>query len=80
MFTDQHWKLSLAGFAGALASLAMVTALALEPAAHVRTLSLIEVLFTYAFSLRVFRQAISRRELVGIVLVVLGVGLIAATS
>ena len=77
----REWRLSsLAGFAGALASLAMVTALALEPAAHVRTLSLIEVLFTYAFSLRVFRQAISRRELAGIVLVVLGVGLIAATS
>lgn len=77
----REWRLSLfAGFVGALASLAMVTALTFEPAAHVRTLSLIEVLFTYAISLQVFRQAISRRELAGIVLVVLGVGLIAATS
>jgi uncharacterized membrane protein len=69
-----------AGVAGAAASLANVTALALEPASHVRTLILIEVLFTYIVSMRVFREAISRREIAGIVLVVLGVGAIVATS
>lgn len=75
------WRLSLfAGGAGASASLANVTALALESASHVRTLILIEVVFTYAVSLRVFREAISRRELAGIALVVLGVGTIVATS
>ena len=69
------WRLSLfAGGAGASASLANVTALALEPASHVRTLILIEVLFTYTVSLRVFREAVSRRELAGIALVVIGVG------
>ena len=47
---------------------------------HVRTLILIEVVFTYAVSLRVFREAISRRELAGIALVILGVGTIVATS
>ena len=75
------WRLSLfAGSAGASASLAHVTALALEAASHVRTLMLIEVVFTYAVSLRVFREAISRRELAGIALVVLGVAAIVATS
>ena len=75
------WRLSLfAGGAGASASLANVTALALESASHVRTLGLIEVVFTYAVSLRVFREAISRRELAGIALVILGVGTIVATS
>jgi drug/metabolite transporter (DMT)-like permease len=75
------WRLSLfAGGAGASASLASVTALALESASRVRTLMLIEVVFTYAVSLRVFREAVSRRELAGIALVVLGVGTIVATS
>lgn len=75
------WRLSLfAGGAGASASLANVTALALAPASLVRTLILIEVVFTYAVSLRVFREAISRRELAGIALVILGVGTIVATS
>jgi drug/metabolite transporter (DMT)-like permease len=77
----REWRISIfAGVAGAAASLANVTALALEPASHVRTLILIEVLFTYIVSMRVFREAISRREIAGIVLVVLGVGAIVATS
>jgi drug/metabolite transporter (DMT)-like permease len=75
------WRLSLfAGGAGATASLANVTALALAPASQVRTLILIEVLFTYAVSLRVFREAVSRREVAGIALVVIGAGTIVATS
>lgn len=75
------WRLSLfAGGAGASASLANVTALALESASRVRTLILIEVVFTYVVSMRVFREAISLRELVGIALVILGVGAIVATS
>ncbi len=77
----REWRLSLfAGLAGASASAANVTALALESASNVRTLILIEVLFTYFVSLRIFRETISRRELAGIALVVLGVGIIVATS
>ena len=77
----REWPLSLfAGLAGASASAANVTALALESASNVRTLILIEVLFTYVVSLRIFREAISRRELAGIALVVLGVGIVVATS
>jgi drug/metabolite transporter (DMT)-like permease len=77
----REWRVSLfAGVAGASASIANVTALALESASNVRTLILIEVLFTYFVSLRVFRETISRRELAGIALVVMGVGIIVATS
>ena len=77
----REWRLSLfAGIAGASASIANVTALALEPASHVRTLILIEVLFTYIVSLRVFRETISRRELLGILLVTVGVGTIVASA
>lgn len=77
----REWRVSLfAGIAGASASIANVTALALESASNVRTLILIEVLFTYFVSLRIFRETISRRELAGMALVVLGVGLIVATS
>ncbi|MBL0901183.1 MAG: DMT family transporter [Reyranella sp.] len=77
----RQWRLSLfAGLAGASASAANVTALALESASNVRTLILIEVLFTYFVSLRIFRETISRRELAGIMLLVLGVGIVVATA
>ncbi|MDP1839511.1 MAG: EamA family transporter, partial [Reyranella sp.] len=76
-----QWRLSLfAGLAGASASAASVTALALESASNVRTLILIEVLFTYFVSLRIFRETISRRELAGIALVVLGVALVLSSA
>ena len=48
------------------------------PASQVRTLILIEVVFSYVVSRRVFRESVSRRELAGIVLVVLGAALIVA--
>jgi drug/metabolite transporter (DMT)-like permease len=77
----REWRISLfAGIAGAAASIANVTALALEPASHVRTLILIEVLFTYFVSLRIFRETISRREIAGIVLVIAGVALVLSSA
>jgi uncharacterized membrane protein len=76
----RQWRVStFAGVAGALASLTNVTALALAPASQVRTLILIEVVFSYIVSRRVFRESVSRRELAGIVFVVLGAGLVVAT-
>jgi len=44
----------------------------IEPAAHVRTLGLIELLFSYVVSRRVFRERLSPRELAGIALLALG--------
>jgi drug/metabolite transporter (DMT)-like permease len=66
------WRVSLfAGFMGAAASAGWFTAMAIEPVAHVRTLGLIELLFSYAISRRVFRERLSRRELVGVLLLAL---------
>jgi drug/metabolite transporter (DMT)-like permease len=67
------WRASLfAGFMGAAASGGWFTAMTIEPAAHVRTLGLIELLFSYAVSRRVFRERLSQRELAGIALLALG--------
>jgi drug/metabolite transporter (DMT)-like permease len=71
------WRRSLfAGFMGATASNFWFLAFAIATAASVRTLALVEVLFAQAVSYFVFRQATSRREVAGIVLVVLGVALL----
>jgi drug/metabolite transporter (DMT)-like permease len=71
------WRPSLfAGFLGALASQFWFLAFALATAASVRTLALVEVLFAQAISRFVFKQATSRREAVGIALIVAGVVLL----
>lgn len=57
-----------------------MTALALAPASQVRTLILIEVVFSYFVSRRVFHEAMNRRELVGIVFIMAGVVLILSTA
>ena len=67
------WRASLfAGFMGAAASAGWFTAMAIEPVAHVRTLGLVELLFSYVVSRRVFREHLSRGELAGIALLTLG--------
>ncbi len=69
------WRLSMvAGSMGALASIAWFTAFAMRPAADVRTLGLVEVLFSYLVSRRMFRESLSRTEALGLVLV--GAGLV----
>jgi drug/metabolite transporter (DMT)-like permease len=71
------WRPSVfAGFMGAFASQFWFLAFALATAASVRTLALVEVLFAQAISHFVFRQPISPREGVGIMVIVIGVGLL----
>jgi drug/metabolite transporter (DMT)-like permease len=73
------WKPSLlAGFMGAFASQFWFLAFALTAAANVRTLALVEVLFAQGVAYYSFKQPISSRELLGIVLIVIGVGLLVA--
>jgi drug/metabolite transporter (DMT)-like permease len=68
------WKPSLfAGFMGAFASEFWFLAFAIATAANVRTLALVEVLFAQGVTRFVFKQPTTRRELGGVVLVVLGV-------
>lgn len=67
------WRESLgAGLLGALASQFWFIGFALAPAADVRTLALVEVVFAAAVSRR-RREAMGRRELAGMALVVAGV-------
>lgn len=67
------WRVSLfAGFMGAAASAGWFTAMAIEPVAHVRTLGLTELLFSYVVSRRIFREHLQRREMIGIALLTLG--------
>lgn len=74
--TLRAWKPSLfAGFMGAFASQFWFLGFALATAARVRTLALVEVLFAYAVSGRLFNEQMSRRDMAGLALVVIGVGL-----
>ena len=71
------WRPSLfAGFTGALASQFWFLGFATATAASVRTLALVEVLFAQAISHFVFKQPVSAREGLGIVLIVVGVALL----
>lgn len=68
------WRVSLfAGFMGAAASAGWFTAFALQPAAHVRTLGLIELIFSYVVSRRMFKERLGKRELAGMALLAAGV-------
>lgn len=67
------WRPSLlAGAAGALASQMWFLAFSLQSAAAVRTLGLIEILFAQAVSHRLFAQGSSRRETIGMALMIAG--------
>jgi drug/metabolite transporter (DMT)-like permease len=71
------WKPSMfAGFMGAFASEFWFLAFAITTAANVRTLALVEVLFAQGVTHFVFKQPTTKREAVGIVLVVVGVALL----
>jgi drug/metabolite transporter (DMT)-like permease len=75
------WKPSmLAGFMGAFASQFWFLSFALTAIANVRTLALIEVLFAQGISHYSFKQKVTARELGGIALIVVGVGLLVAVQ
>ena len=68
------WRPSiLAGFMGALASTFWFLAFAVESAARVRTLALVEIFFAQLLSRTMFKQGMSWREGLGIALIVAGV-------
>lgn len=71
------WRISLlAGSMGAAASLAWFTAYAMQGAAPVRTLGMIEVVFSYLVSRRVFSEKLSAPEKLGMALMMGGLVLI----
>lgn len=68
------WKPSLvAGFLGAFASQLWFFSFAIAPVASVRTLGLVEILFSLAVSRKLLQQMTSPREAIGIALLILGV-------
>jgi drug/metabolite transporter (DMT)-like permease len=70
----QAWRPSMfAGFMGATASEFWFLAFAITSVANVRTLALVEVLFAQGISLFVFKQNTTRRDVLGITLIVVGV-------
>ncbi|HEY7295194.1 MAG TPA: EamA/RhaT family transporter [Dehalococcoidia bacterium] len=71
------WRQSIAaGFAGAAASAGWFTAMAMEPVAHVRTLGLVELLFSLAIARRAFREHVTRIELAGMALLTVSLVLV----
>ena len=67
------WRASLfAGLMGATASVGWFTAMAIEPVAHVRTLAMVELLFGYVVSRRIFRERVTGIEITGMVLLTIG--------
>jgi drug/metabolite transporter (DMT)-like permease len=70
----RNWRQSLlAGFTGGLASLLWFSAYAIETVARVRTLGVIEILFAQFVSSRIFREGAGLREVLSLVLLVLGI-------
>lgn len=73
------WRLSsVAGGMGALASIGWLTATALRPAADVRTLGLVEVIFSYLVSRRIFKEKLKPAERAGLLLVAAGLVVVCA--
>ncbi len=68
------WKPGIAvGFVGATASFGWFTAMTLQQAAIVKALAQVEMLFAFASTVFVFKEKINRLELMGCLLIVLGV-------
>jgi drug/metabolite transporter (DMT)-like permease len=75
--TLRLWRPSLfAGFMGAAASAGWFSAFALQPAAQVRTLGLVELVFSYAISRKLFRETLSWLELAGMAFLATGIAVI----
>ncbi len=71
--TVTAWRVSsIAGAMGALASIGWFTAFALTTAANVRTLGMVEVVFSYLVSRRFLRERLAPAEQGGLALVVAG--------
>lgn len=68
------WKTSvLVGFVGATASFGWFIAMTLQQVAVVKAVAQVEMLFTFASSVLVFKEKINRLEIAGCVLIVAGV-------
>jgi len=70
----KSWRVSMwVGIAGGIASLGWFSAMTLQNAAYVKAVGQVELLFSFAVSVLVFRERSSGREVGGILLVSLGI-------
>ncbi len=70
----KSWRVSMwVGIAGGIASLGWFSAMTLQNAAYVKAVGQVELLFSFAVSVLVFRERSSGREVGGIILVSLGI-------
>ncbi|HSO48156.1 MAG TPA: DMT family transporter [Rhizobiaceae bacterium] len=68
------WRPSLlVGMAGITASAGWFTAMTIEKVAYVRALGQIELVFTFAASVFVFRETVTRLEIAGTLLIIAGI-------
>lgn len=68
------WKPAfIVGAAGASASFGWFMAMTLQQAAYVKVLAQVEIIFTFASSVFIFRESINRLEIIGTLLIVAGV-------
>ncbi|HMN73343.1 MAG TPA: DMT family transporter [Rhodoblastus sp.] len=71
------WRPSLlAGFMGALASQFWFLAFAIDTAARVRTLALVEMIFAQIVTRKIFQQTTSAREIAGMAIMIAGVAIL----
>jgi drug/metabolite transporter (DMT)-like permease len=72
-----HWRQgALVGLMGTLGSICWFTAFTIQIAAYVRTLGLIELIFTFLMGRFVFKERASRYELLGVAALVAGIVLV----
>jgi len=70
----QSWKVAgIVGIAGALGSMGWFTAMTIQNVAYVRALGQIELVFTFIASTVFFKEKSTGTEIVGIVLIVVGI-------
>jgi drug/metabolite transporter (DMT)-like permease len=68
------WRVSAwAGITGMIASACWFTAMTIQNAAYVRALGQVELVFTFAASILLFREWPNRTEVIGILLVIAGI-------
>lgn len=73
----RSWKpAAFAGVAGGIGSICWFLALGLQQVAYVRTLGLVEILVTIVLSRVLFREHPKRREIFGIVMLLIGIALV----
>jgi drug/metabolite transporter (DMT)-like permease len=69
-----HWRLGLlVGCVGASASFLWFAAMTLQQAAIVKALAQIEMIFTYAATIFIFRESVNAREIIGCFLIIAGI-------